>query len=165
MLSLIWFTFFYQPLFNALIWIYANVAGENLGWAVVWLTVILRVILLPLTIASELTAARREKANEETSAAIKAYRHDPLAQKAAARKIARKYHISPWAKVVSLGIQLLVLFLLYQVFIRGITGDKMIKILYPSIDFPGRINTLFYGFEVGKAHDIIWPMVASLYLP
>ena len=76
----------------------------------------------------------------------------------------KKYHLSPWAKVVSLVIQLLVLILLYQVFIRGISGDKIIKILYPFIDFPGKINTNFYGFEIGRVHDWLWAGIASLYL-
>ena len=164
MLALLWYIFFYQPLFNILIWLYSNVADHNLGWAVVWLTIILRVILLPLTIVSEFTALRRHKANAEAEAAIRAYKHDALAQRAAARKIARKYHISPWAKVMSLGIQLLVLILLYQVFIRGINGDKILKILYPFIDFPGQINTSFYGFEVGARHTLFWPALAALYL-
>ena len=164
MLALLWYIFLYQPLFNILIWLYSNVAGENLGWAVVWLTIILRVILLPLTIVSEFAAMRRHKANAEAEAAIKAYRNDPLAQRAAARKIARKYHLSPWAKVMSLGIQLLVLILLYQVFIRGINGDKILKILYPFIDFPGQINTSFYGFEIGRPHDWLWAGIAAFYL-
>ena len=164
MLALLWYIFLYQPLFNILIWLYSNVADHNLGWAVVWLTIILRVILLPLTIVSEFAAMRRHKANAEAEAAIKAYRNDPLAQRAAARKIARKYHLSPWAKVISLGVQLLVLILLYQVFIRGINGDKILKILYPFIDFPGQINTSFYGFEVGARHTLFWPGLAALYL-
>ncbi|MBU1895531.1 hypothetical protein KJ641_01520, partial [Patescibacteria group bacterium] len=63
-----------------------------------------------------------------------------------------------------LGIQALVLVLLYQVFLRGITGEKIMKILYPSVDFPGVINTMFYGFDLGAHHDIIWAAVVGLWL-
>lgn len=72
--------------------------------------------------------------------------------------------VSPWAKVMALGLQLLVLILLYQVFIRGINGDRVIKLLYPWIDFPGKINTDFYGFNIGKVHDSLWSGIAALYL-
>lgn len=164
MFTLIWYTFLYQPLFNALIWVYTNLAGENLGWAVVWLTILLRVLLLPLTIISEMTAARREKAIEEAKKAMVAFKNDRVAQKEAARNVMKKYHISPWAKVMTLGIQFLVLLLLYQVFLQGITGDKVIKTLYPSMDFPGRINTSFFGFEIGAEHDYLWAGVAAGYL-
>ena len=164
MLSLIWFTFLYQPLFNALIWIYSNVAGQNLGWAVVWLTIFLRIVLLPLTIISERNSVRQIKVEEEARAAAEIYKNDTIAQKEEARRIMKKYHVSPWAKIVTLFIQALVLVLLYQVFIRGISGEKVIKILYPGVDFPGKINTVFYGFEIGRLHDTLWAGLAAAYL-
>lgn len=164
MLSTLWFVILYQPVFNALIWIYSNIAHENLGWAVIWLTIFLRILILPLTIISEHNEMRHQQVVDEASKILQSYKNDRVAQKEVARKIMKKYHLSPWAKVLSLVIQLLVLILLYQVFIRGITGDKVIKILYPFIDFPGHINTNFYGFEIGRVHDWLWAGIASLYL-
>lgn len=164
MLSTLWFVVLYQPVFNTLIWIYSNVAGQNLGWAVIWLTIFLRILLLPLSIISERNELRHQQVAEEANRVLQAYKNDRVAQKEAARKIMKKYHVSPWAKVASLGIQLLVLILLYQVFIRGISGDKVIKILYPFIDFPGHINTNFYGFEIGRLHDSLWAGIAAFYL-
>lgn len=164
MLSHIWAVYLYQPLFNALIWIYSNIAGENMGWAVVWLTIFLRFALLPFTIISEYNAVKHKKAITEAEQALKAFKGDKIAQKEAARKIVRKYHISPWAKVFTLVVQALVLVLLYQVFIRGITGDRIMKILYVGIEFPGKINTIFYGFDIGAHHDILWAGLAAIYL-
>jgi len=57
---------------------------------------------------------------------------------------------------VVLGIQGLVLVLLYQVFLRGITGKKIVEILYPFIEFPGQINTYFYGTALGDPYNIYW---------
>lgn len=164
MLSSLWFTIFYQPLFNALIWIYSNIAHQNMGWAVIWLTVFLRILMLPLTIMAEYNSQRKEAAAEEAAKAVKAYKNDRIAQQETVRKIMKKYKVSPWAKVASIGIQLLVLFLLYQVFIGGITGDKMIKNLYQAVDFPGTINTNFYGFDIGHRHDWTWSIIAAMYL-
>ncbi len=164
MLSHIWSVYLYQPLFNALIWIYENIAGGNMGWAVVWLTIFLRLLLLPLTIISEYNAIKHKVAVAEAEKALEAYKGDKIAQKEAARNIMRKYHISPWAKVLTLVVQALVLVLLYQVFIRGITNDRIVKILYPIIDFPGRINTNFYGFDIGAHHNVLWAAIAAVYL-
>ncbi len=164
MIDSIWYYVLFQPLFNALIWIYINIAGFNLGWAVVWLTIFLRILLLPLSIISVLTADRREKAAAETNKAMLAYKNDRIAQREATRRVMRKYHISPWASVLNLTIQLLVLVLLYQVFLQGITGEHVIKTLYPVIDYPGKIDTNFYGFDVGVGHNSIWAGLASLYL-
>lgn len=164
MLSYFWSVYLYQPLFNALIWIYLNIAERNLGWAVVWLTIFLRIILLPLTIISERDATRQKNVEEEAMHAARAFKNDAIAQKEEIRKVMKKNMVSPWAKVMALGLQLLVLILLYQVFIRGITGEKVVKILYPWIDFPGKINTNFYGFDIGKIHDNFWSGLAALYL-
>lgn len=164
MLSSLWFTYLYQPLFNALIWIYANVANQNLGWAVIWLTIFLRIFLLPLTLISQRNSRRHAKAVEEANRALAAFKGDQIAQKEHARAIMRRYKISPWAKVVMLFIQVLVLVLLYQVFIRGIVGDKVPRILYSFIEYPGKLNTVFYGFHIGKVHDSLWASIASFYL-
>lgn len=164
MFAIFWQTYLYQPVFNVLIYLYNNVAGHNLGWAVVWLTILLRVVLLPLTIISEFTEVRRKKASEEANRAILAYKNDRVAQQEVARKIMRRYHISPWAKVLMLGIQLLVLVLLYQVFISGISGMRMAKTLYPWVDYPGAIDTNFYGFNIGARHDIWWSGICAIYL-
>ena len=153
MFAYIWNTFLYQPLFNVLIYFYNTVAHQNLGWAVVWLTISLRVVMLPLTIISEMNAGRHKKAEEEAVKVAASFKGDAVAQKEAFRKVMRTHRISPWAKATTLFIQALVLVLLYQVFIRGINGDKVFKILYTFIDFPGKINTVFYGFEIGKLHD------------
>ena len=49
-------TILYQPLYNALIFLVWLVPGHNVGWAIVILTVIIRIILLP----SSLKAARAQ---------------------------------------------------------------------------------------------------------
>lgn len=164
MFSAIWYNFLYQPLFNVLIWIYVNIAGQNLGWAVVWLTIILRVVLLPLSIISLRNSDKHHQASLETHKAMEAHKNDRIAQKESVRKIMKKYSISPWAKMVVLGIQLLVIVLLYQVFLQGISGDRVIKTLYPVIDYPGKINVIFYGFDIGHRNDMVWAGIAAIYL-
>ncbi|MFH1291871.1 MAG: YidC/Oxa1 family membrane protein insertase [bacterium] len=164
MIEEIWFTFLYQPLFNALVWIYANLAGQNLGWAVILLTIFLRVLLLPLTIKSEMDARRREKVEEKAVNSAKSFKGDFVAQKEAIRETMKKNKVSPWAKFLSLGIQLLVLVLLYQVFIGGIQSRKMVTTLYDWIDYPGKLDVFFYGFDIGARYDYIWAGLVFVYI-
>lgn len=164
MLEYIWTSILYQPVFNALIWIYENIADKNMGWAVIWLTIFLRILLLPLTIISESNAYKEVNAEKEAEEAARAFKNDPVAQKEMVRRIIRKNKISPWAKVATLGIQVLVLILLYQVFVRGMSGEKMLKFLYPAIDFPGKINNIFYGFDISKTYDAVWAGICAGYI-
>ncbi|OIO20093.1 MAG: hypothetical protein AUJ23_00855 [Candidatus Magasanikbacteria bacterium CG1_02_32_51] len=164
MWSFIWNDLLYQPVFNVLIWLYNNVTNQNLGWSVVYLTIVLRILLLPLNIIGERNKVRDEQVQEDIKKIEKDYRNDPMLQKEEIRKLVKKNKINPWAKVLSLGIQLLVLVLLYQVFLQGITGEKLLRTLYDWVDFPGSINIYFFGFNLGNRHDILWPGFVAIIL-
>ncbi len=164
MFEIIWNDFLYQPLFNALIWMYNNWTNQNLGWAVIYLTIALRVAMLPLTVIAERNRIKNLALADELKKIDKEYKKDPILKKQEIRKRIKARKMKPWIKVASLGIQLLVLVLLYQVFWQGITGEKVIKILYDGVNFPGTINTMFYGFDLGTVHDILWPGIVGLFL-
>jgi len=160
----IWFSFLYQPLLNVLVWIYNNMSGQSMGWAVIFLTIGLRFALLPLSIISQRDVLRQRAIEEEARKEVQSFKKDPIAQKEEYRRIMRANRISPWAKVIVLGIQFLVLVLLYQVFISGIFGEKLVRVLYPSISFPGAINNDFFGHDIGLRHDIFWAGIVAVYL-
>ncbi|MCX6782069.1 MAG: YidC/Oxa1 family membrane protein insertase [Candidatus Magasanikbacteria bacterium] len=159
-----WFSYLYQPLLNALVWIYNNLANQNMGWAVIILTVFLRAALLPLSIISQRDAMRQRQVELEAKKAVEMFKNDRVAKNEEYRKIMKKNRISPWAKVLVLGIQALVLVLLYQVFISGIFGERLVKVLYDSISFPGAINNDFYGHNIGLKHDVLWGAIVAVYL-
>lgn len=159
-----WNDFLYQPLFNFLVWIYNNWTDQNLGWSIVYLTIILRLVLLPFTIVTEKGKIKNEELYEEVKRIDKEYARDPVIKKQEIRKILKKRRVYPWAKFISIGVQVLVFILLYQVFLRGITGEKIMKILYPWIDFPGKINTIFFGFDLAKSHTYFWPGLVGIWL-
>ncbi len=156
MLAFIWNDILYQPLFNVLIWLYNNVTDHNLGWAVILLTLALRILLLPLSIIAEYNRVKNDELASEIEKMGQDFKFDPILRKEQIRKLIKVRKVHPWAKTLGLALQLLVLVLLYQVFWRGITGEKLIKYLYDWVDFPGTINTVFYGFNLGTTHDIIW---------
>ncbi len=164
MFSSFWNDFLYQPVFNLLIWIYNDWANQNLGWSIVYLTILLRLVLLPFTIVTEQGKIKNQELYDEVQRIDREYKRDPVLRKQEIRRVLKKRRVYPWAKFISLGIQALVFILLYQVFLRGITGEKIIKILYPSIDFPGKINTIFFGFDLAQRYDIIWPGVVAIWL-
>ncbi len=148
--SHVWQIYLYQPLVNMLVYLYNTVAGQNLGWAVVSLTICLRILLLPLSVMSERNEIIAEEMDDEVKEIERRYRADPVQLKENIRALMKKHHIRPWAKTIALAIQLLVLVLLYEVFLAGITGSQLIKILYASVDYPGRLNSVFFTMPVGS---------------
>lgn len=164
MLIEIWNTYLYHPLFNGLIWIYNNWTDQNLGWAIVYLTVLLRAALLPFTLVNEMAKVKNRELEAEVDRINEELANDPILRNEEIRNVLKQRKVKPWAKVVVLGIQLLVLVLLYEVFLRGITGEKILAVLYPAIEFPGNINTIFYGFELGAYYDIFWSGLVAIIL-
>lgn len=160
----IWNSYLYQPVFNGLIWIYNNWTDQNLGWAIVYLTVLLRTALLPFTLVTEFAEIKNSELNKEIDRINTELANDPILRNEEIRRVLKKRKVHPWAKVVVLGIQALVLVLLYQVFLRGITGEKILQILYSFIEFPGKINTNFFGFDLGEEHSLIWAGVVGFFL-
>jgi len=164
MLFEIWNTFLFQPLYNVLIFIYNNWADQNLGWSIVYLTVLLRVALLPLTVISVINERKNQQLEEEVQSMAKQFQHDPVLQKAEVRRLLKTKKVSPWAKAVSLGVQALVVVLLYEVFLFGLKGNRILEYLYPWVEYPGNINTLFFGFDIGSNHSIIWAGIVAIWL-
>lgn len=161
--SLVWYKFLYIPLINVLVWLYNGAAGENIVWAVILLTVILRTLLLPLSIISERNKVRYRKLGEKFDQINKKFKGDPVERKNQIRKLLRQNKFSPWAKAVVLGIQVLVFVLLYQVFLGGVKGKVSLSILYSWVDFPVFINTQFYGFNASE-RSIFWAAVVGGFL-
>jgi len=164
MFFFIWNDILYRPLFNLLIWIYNNWTEHSLGWAVIYVTIFLRFILLPLDIITEYKKRENDELWNDVKRLDRELHNDEVLKKEEIRKIIKHKKVRPWAKAFSLGIQFLVLVLLYQVFLHGITGENLMNTLYPSVEWPGKINTNFYGFDVGAVHDILWSGIVGLWL-
>lgn len=157
-----WNHFLYIPLLNALIYLYENFAGNNFGWAVVELTVLLRVLLLPLTIIAERNAAKYERLQARIDRMHREAAGDSVAKKSKIRALLVKEGVSPWAKVAAFGLQALVFVLLYQVFIGGMNYGKLTA-LYSWVRYPDYINLDFFGFNVAE-HSIWWAVAVGVFL-
>ena len=162
-LSLIWQQYLYLPLFNFLVWLYLNHSWYNLGVAVVILTIILRIALLPFTILSERGKLISLKLRQEIKQIKKDFASDPVQQKLMVRQLLKKKKIRPWAKAVVLGVQGLVLVLLYRVFMGGINTEAKLHLLYPGIPRPDFINTKFLWFDISE-RNLIMPAIVAGYL-
>jgi YidC/Oxa1 family membrane protein insertase len=159
--SLIWQEYLYIPTFNLLIWIYGNYSFFNLGIAVIILTIGLRLLLLPFTIMAERGKIISQRLRADLVQIDRDYINDPVKKKTVIRKFLKKKKIRPWAKTIVLGVQLMVLVLLYRVFLGGIDTAEKRHLLYPTVTTPDFINTKFLWFDIGQRDMIIAAVVAG----
>lgn len=157
-----WHDYLYLPLLNILMYLYQTVARENMGWAVVSLTVGLRVLLLPLNIMSERNEHRYQKVQAMVTDIKKDPKLGPVEKKQQVRSLLKKYRMSPVAKVLSLALQALVFILLYQVFVGGLKYAEFYE-LYAWVPRPEFVNTKFFGFDL-IAHNAWWALAVGIFL-
>ena len=160
-ISFIWDHYLYIPLFNLLIILYLTWAGFNLGIAIILLTIITRVVLLPFTILTERGKIISQRLHREFNEVKKDYSSDPVLQKQKIRELLKRKKIRPWAKAIVIGIQAVVLLLLYQVFLGGINSQKNLQLLYPQIPRPDFINTHFLWFDISQQNLMLAALVAG----
>jgi YidC/Oxa1 family membrane protein insertase len=135
---------FYQPLLNLLIWLYDIIPGHDIGIAIILLTVIIRVVLLPLSkksIESQKALQDMQPKVEE----IKKQFPNKEEQGKALIKLYQDNKINPLSSCLPLLIQLPFLIAVYRVFRAGLTKGSLV-LVYPFIYRPEAINVISFGF-------------------
>ncbi|MFH2063498.1 MAG: YidC/Oxa1 family membrane protein insertase [bacterium] len=156
-----WHDYLYTPLLNFLIFLYNGPALGNLGVAVIELTVLLRLVLLPLSVLDERNRLRYERLDRKVESIKRDFKDDSVKMKEKIRELLHQHKVNYWSKVGLLGIQGLVLVLLYQVFVAGVRFTRQ-EVLYSWVQAPLEVNPMFLGSDLGH-RSLLWAgLVAGL---
>lgn len=161
-MNYLWQTFLYEPVLNVLIWLYNNIAGQNLGLALIELTIALRFALLPFTIVSMRATSRYNHLRKKIHDLETSHKDDPVLRKESLRRLLAEHHISPWAKAIVLGIQFLVLIVLYGVFVTAVATNDYSGLYFWNIT-PDFLNTKFFGLDL-STRSLLWSGVIGIFL-
>lgn len=149
----------YQPLVNALIFLYGPLG--NFGLAIIALTIALRAALIPLSLPSMKTAKKMRELAPELEKLKKKHRKDKQALAKAQMELYQRHGANPAAGCLPLIIQLIILAALYRAFIQVLQPDgdivqKLNQVLYPQLQLPAsfQIKTGFLWLDLNKP-DVI----------
>jgi YidC/Oxa1 family membrane protein insertase len=164
MWSAFWHTVFFDPIYNGLIFIAGHLPHADVGVAIILLTVIVKVILLPLSIkAAHTQHAMRsiEPKLKELKELHKDNREELGRQTFAAYKEAG---INPFASIILLLLQIPVVIALYMSVYSG-GGVKLPAIneaiLYSFVAEPASLSMLFLGFFDIAGRSIVLAVLAG----
>ncbi|MCD6528052.1 membrane protein insertase YidC [bacterium] len=132
----------YRPLFNILVLLYNIIPGNDLGIAIIILTIGIKLVLYPLN----QKAIKSQKALQELQPKIKEIQKkykDKTQQAEELLKLYKKAKINPFSGFLPLLIQIPILIALYKVFL-GI-NDNALNNLYSFISKPENLNPMFLG--------------------
>src|SRR3989344_8499069 len=150
----------YTPLFNLLVFFSWLVPGHSVGWAIILLTILVRIILwVPngKALKSQLYMSSHQdelkKLNE---------RYDNPQDRAKAQMAYYKEHgINPIAGCLPMLIQLPILYALYLVFMVGL-HDIRPDLLYSFTPHLDTVNSQFLGIDLAGKDRFILPVIAAL---
>lgn len=143
-------TILYKPLFNILIFLIWLIPGNNVGWAIIALTALVRLALYPSQKKSIESQKKMQEIQPEMEKVKKKYAKDQQAQAQAMMNLYKTYKVNPFSSCLPLLIQLPILIVLYRVFTAGLTTDRFNELLYSFTPRPETINTLFFGLDLTK---------------
>jgi YidC/Oxa1 family membrane protein insertase len=132
-----------QPLLNALVFLY-GVAASDLGVAIIILTIIIRLLSLPLSL--KMLRSQRDMAalGPELEKIKQQHKGDQAAQGQAMVALYKEHNINPLAGCLPLLVQIPVLLGLYRVFLNVFKPDSL-EMLYAFTPNPGTIQTISLG--------------------
>lgn len=119
----IWEVFLITPLTTALLFFY-HLLGENLGLAIITLTVGLRLLLFPLSLPSLRSMKTQQELKPQLDKLKKKYKNDRQGMARAQMELFKQKGVNPLAGCLPQILQLVVLIALYRVFMSNLqNGD------------------------------------------
>jgi YidC/Oxa1 family membrane protein insertase len=159
MLSNIWNIVLYHPLINALAFLVSIIPGGDVGIAVILLTILVKLILFPLSQKSIEGQAEINILTPELNK-IKASGASKEEQARLTFELYKKHNTNPFSGCLLVLIQLPIIFALYYVFFKGINFDS--SSLYSFIHAPAHINMIFLGILDISKKSLVLAILAGI---
>jgi YidC/Oxa1 family membrane protein insertase len=143
------FTVFYQPFYNLLVWLYVVMPVASIGIPIIVTTLLIKGALFPLTFRS----LKSQKEMQEIQPMIKEirekYKDDKEKQAQELMAVYKNHNVNPLASCLPLLIQLPIFLALFRVLQEGL-GEVKGDILYTFVQNPETINTMFLGIDLAQ---------------
>jgi YidC/Oxa1 family membrane protein insertase len=155
------FHFLQQIIFNALILLY-NLLFSNLGLAIIALTALIRLALVPLTNPQLKAAQKMQELSQELDKLKKKFKDDKQKLMQAQMELYKKHGVNPAAGCLPQILQFILLISLYQVFNQIITAgdgimEKLAANLYSFVAMPSSLNLSFLHLNLSRPDVINLP--------
>lgn len=155
MISSTFHTVVYQPLYNALIVLIDVVPWHDVGIAVILLTLLVKIVLYPLSLRVARTQEKTKRIAPEIEEVKKKHKGNRQEENKALLALYKKHDIHPFSGILLLFVQLPVLFGLYFVFVGDGLPVVHGELLYPFVSQPEGVRMAFLGMLDMAAHGSI----------
>ena len=152
----------YSPLLNLLVFFYNIFPFADLGLAILLLTLVIRLVLWPLSEKALRSQKAMQAIQPKISALKEKYKKDPSKLAQATMAIYKENKVNPFSYIFLLLIQLPILLAVYQVFRNGLISKNLATDLYGFIHNPGVLNVLSFGVLDLSKPNLILTLITGL---
>ena len=151
----------YQPLLNILIFLYEHVTFQDLGIAIILLTIIIRSALYPLFYKSLKHQSVMQRIQPHVKKIQETHKGDKEKQATALLALYKEHKVNPFSGFFLILIQLPILIALYRVFLNGFS-PTVFQDLYSFIHAPVEMHSLSLGLIDLTARNILIVVLAAI---
>ena len=151
----------YNPLYNGLVYLVGVVPGHDVGIAVILLTIVVRIIVYPLSRSAVQAQLDMKKVAPEVAKLRDKFKDDKQGESKAIFALYKEHNIRPFASFLLVLVQFPVLIGLYWVFSRGGLPTIDVARLYPFVHVPSLVNMQFLGIQNMAGHSIVLAFLAG----
>lgn len=155
-------TTLYVPIYNLLIFFVDKVPGGDIGLAVVLVTIVVRLVIMPLSFAAQKTARAMKSIEPEMKKLRDDLKDNKEEQAKAMMALYKKYGINPFASILTILIQLPIIITLYWVFHNKTLLTVDPALLYGFVAVPEVVSPLFLGLITITGASVVLAGVAAI---
>ena len=139
-------TLLIQPIYNGFVFLIGVMPGGDVGFAIIALTILIRVVFYPAFAASIRTQMGMQRIQGDLDAINEKYKEDATERAKQTMDLFAKHKVRPFAGIVALLVQIPVFIALYYAFFKeGLPGIAT-HLLYPFVHVPEQVHIVFLGF-------------------
>lgn len=154
MLAVLFNEILYRPLLNALVFLYNIIPGHDFGIAIIVLTILIRIVLYPLSYKSIKSRQALSILQPKIKEVQKKYKNKEEQSKEL-MKLYKERNINPLSGCLPLLVQFPILIALYRVLINVLKPESL-STLYSFVKNPGIINALSLGvLDLSKKSPVL----------
>ncbi|MFQ5661888.1 MAG: YidC/Oxa1 family membrane protein insertase [Candidatus Paceibacteria bacterium] len=161
MISGIFNTVFFNPIYNGLIFLLDTVPFIDVGIAVILVTVIVKLILFPFSLKMVKTQLAVKQLEPEINKLKETHKNDKQEQARQTMALYKEKGVNPFSGFLLILVQIPVIFGLYWVFLRGGLPEINMDILYSFVSAPEKINMNFLGLINVSAKSAVLALLAG----
>jgi len=143
-------TIIYQPILTALLWIYQHLSFGDLGIAIVLLTILIRLVLLPIFYKGAKNQSLLQRLQPHVKKIQLDHKDNKEAQAKALMELYHTHHVNPLSGFFFIILQLPIFIALFQIFTRELGG-----VAFDSHTFLGLIDL--------EAKGLVLPLIAGVF--